>query len=267
MRLLQLDHDARFSLEWFPTDKIPPYAILSHTWGRGEDDEVTFRDIIDGTGNNKSGLKKLQFCGNQAKADGLHYFWVDTCCIDKSNEKELTTAINSMFRWYQNAARCYVYLSDVSLRTQDGQAHVEWDSAFRNSRWFTRGWTLQELLAPRIVEFYSRDNVRLGDKISLEHKIHGITGIDVEALQGRPLTSFSVQERLKLKEKRETTEEEDMAYCLLGIFDVSLPLVYGEGSTKAMNRLLRDIGWSNNRSQLLGKNVPEPYSFSTNHVY
>ena len=116
-----------------------PYC---HTrMGKREDDEVTFRDVIDGTGSSKSGLKKLLFCGNQAKADNLHYFWMDTCCIDKSNEKELTTAMNSMFRWYQNAVKCYVFLSDVSLHTQDDQAHR--DSAFRNSRWFTRGWTLQ----------------------------------------------------------------------------------------------------------------------------
>jgi hypothetical protein len=110
MRLLKLNDDCSFSLVLFSKDRIPPYAILSHTWGRGEDDEVTFKDLIDATGNNKKGFRKLQFCSNQAKADDLHYFWVDTCCIDKSNNNELTTAINSMFRWYHNAARCYVYL-------------------------------------------------------------------------------------------------------------------------------------------------------------
>ena len=241
MRLLKLD-DGRFSLEWFPKDKIPPYAILSHTWGRGENDEVTFKDLIDGTADNKRGFQKLQFCGNQAKADDLHYFWVDTCCIDKSNSTELQTAINSMFRWYQNAARCYVYLSDVSVYTQDRQfRHVEWESAFRNSRWFTRGWTLQELLAPTIVEFYSRDRVRLGDKRSLEQQIHEITGITVEALQGRYLCDFSVEERLRWGEKRQTTEDEDEAYCLLGIFEIFMSLRYGEGRKNAMDRLRRKI--------------------------
>ena len=240
MRLLKLD-DGRFSLEWFPKDKIPPYAILSHTWGRGENDEVTFKDLIDGTADNKRGFKKLQFCGSQAKADDLHYFWVDTCCIDKSNSTELQTAINSMFRWYQNAARCYVYLSDVSMYTQDGHFQ-EWESAFRNSRWFTRGWTLQELLAPKIVEFYSRDHVRLGDKGSLEQQIHEITGITVEALQGgRHLCDFSVEERLRWGEKRQTTEDEDEAYCLLGIFEVFMSLRYGEGRKNAMDRLRRKI--------------------------
>jgi len=242
MRLLKFNDDGRFSLVWLPKDKIPPYAILSHTWGRGENDEVTFKDLIDGTADNKRGFKKLQFCGNQAKADDLHYFWVDTCCIDKSNSTELQTAINSMFRWYQNAARCYVYLSDVSVHTQDGQfRHVEWETAFRNSRWFTRGWTLQELLAPKVVEFYSQDHVRLGDKRSLEQQIHEITGITVEALQGRHLCDFSVEERLRWGEKRQTTEDEDEAYCLLGIFEIFMSLRYGEGRENAMDRLRRKI--------------------------
>src|SRR5438045_9285414 len=101
MRLLKLNNDGRFSLVVFPKDKIPPYAILSHTWGRGEDDEITFKDMVNGTGDNKNGFQKLRFCGNQAKANDLHYFWMDTCCIDKSNNNELTTAINSRFHWYQ----------------------------------------------------------------------------------------------------------------------------------------------------------------------
>jgi hypothetical protein len=242
MRLLKIDDDGGFKLEWFPKDKIPPYAILSHTWGTGKDDEVVYRDVIENTGSNKPGFKKLKFCGTQAKADGLHYFWVDTCCIDKSNNNELTTAINSMFRWYRNAARCYVYLSDVSVRTEDGESpHVEWESAFHNSRWFERGWTLQELLAPKIVIFYSQDHVRLGDKKSLEQQIVNITGVAAEALRGRTLSDFSIEERFLWAEKRQTTEEEDKAYCLLGIFNVVLPLVYGEGQSSAMRRLNKEV--------------------------
>jgi hypothetical protein len=260
MRLLKLHDDGRFSLVPFPKDKIPPYAILSHTWGRGEDDEVTFKDLIDGTGDNKKGFQKLQFCGNQAKADDLYYFWVDTCCIDKSNNNELTTAINSMFGWYQNAARCYVYLPDVSVYTEDSKSHIEWESAFRNSRWFTRGWTLQELLAPKIVEFYSRDRIRLGDKKSREEQIHEITGIAIEALQGRHLGDFSVEQRLQWAEKRQTTEEEDKAYCLLGIFGVHMPLIYSEGRKNAMDRLLRKIQKSlNSGSKSLGE-IPVTHS-------
>jgi hypothetical protein len=250
MRLLKLFDDGRFRLVRFPKNQVPPYAILSHTWGRGGDDEVTFKDLMNGTGDHKKGFEKLRFCGNQAIVDDLHYFWVDTCCIDKSNEKELTTAINSMFRWYQNAARCYVYLSDVSVCTQDDQTDVKWETAFRDSRWFTRGWTLQELLAPKTVEFYSRDRIRLGDRRSLKQEIHEITGIAIEALQGRPLTDFHIQERLRWKEARQTTEEEDMAYCLLGIFGVSMSLIYGEGGVKAMNRLLREIKESDQQHRL-----------------
>jgi Heterokaryon incompatibility protein (HET) len=245
MRLLKLTEDGQFLLEWFHKDRTPPYAILSHTWGRGKDDEVTFKDIVDGTGTEKKGFQKLRFCGNQAKADDLHYFWVDTCCINKSDSTELNTAINSMFRWYQNAARCYVYLSDVSVHTHDGQSrHIEWESAFRNSRWFTRGWTLQELLAPEIVEFFSYDRIRLGDRISLEKQIHETTRISIQALQGRHLSEFSVEEHFRWGAKRQTTEEEDKAYCLLGIFGVFMGLIYGEGHASAMARLRREIAES-----------------------
>jgi hypothetical protein len=125
MRLLMANDDGTFSLHTFSEPTIPPYAILSHTWG-SDKEEVTFKDIAGGTGSNKIGYQKLCFCRDQAKADSLGYFWVDTCCIDKSNKKELTTAINSMFRWYQTTARCYVYLSDVSVHTQDGLVpHME----------------------------------------------------------------------------------------------------------------------------------------------
>jgi hypothetical protein len=254
MRLLKFNNDGSFSLEVFSGSAIPPYAILSHTWG-SDNEEVTFKDIADGIDGNKLGYQKLRFCGFQAKADGLPYFWVDTCCIDKSNNNELTEAINSMYRWYQKAARCYVYLSDVSVHTQDGQSHVEWESAFRNSRWFTRGWTLQELLAPKIVVFYSQDHVRLGDKKSLEQQITVITGITAEALQGRRLSDFSVEERFLWVEKRQTTIEEDKAYCLLGIFDVFLPLIYGEGQLSAMKRLNKEVNDSTSTgSPVIGNN-------------
>jgi hypothetical protein len=159
MNLLKLNDDGTMSLHTFSKHTIPPYAILSHTWG-SDNEEVSCKDIIDGTGSNKAGYQKLRFCGHQAKSNGLYYFWVDTCCINKSDSSELQRAINSMFYWYRKASRCYVYLSDVSLYSQDGQfRHIEWESAFRNSRWFTRGWTLQELIAPKTVEFYSRDHI------------------------------------------------------------------------------------------------------------
>jgi hypothetical protein len=236
MRLLEIKAGGEFSpTEFF--DNIPPYAILSHTWGPiGE--EFTFRDLVDDTGKNKAGYAKIEFCGRRATADNLRYFWVDTCCIDKSSSAELTEAINSMFRWYQKADRCYVYLSDVSVHGSD-QANGLWKSAFLQCRWFSRGWTLQELIAPASVEFFSQEGERLGDKKSLEKEITEITGIHVLALRGRPLSNFTLADRMSWAEKRTSTREEDNAYCLLGIFDVYMPLIYGEGK-RAFTRLMEE---------------------------
>jgi hypothetical protein len=216
---------------------IPPYAILSHTWG-AETDEVTFRDLIEGTGKSKVGYEKIRFCGERSNHDRLRYFWVDTCCIDKSNSTELSEAINSMFRWYCNAVKCYVYLSDVSRPDfSDKFNQLE----FRTSRWFTRGWTLQELIAPTSVEFFSKHWVQIGDKISLEQYIHEITGIPVKALRGSALSDFSIAERMSWARSRRTTRAEDKAYSLLGIFDVHIPLIYGEGGENAGKRLREAI--------------------------
>jgi len=241
MRLLQYNNDGDFSLTDDLADHILPYAILSHRW---EAEEVTFKDMMDGTGRNKAGYRKMQFCGERARRDGLQYFWIDTCCIDKSNSTELAKAINSMFRWYKNAAKCYAYLSDVWARKRkasDRFSEYTWESAFRGSRWFTRGWTLQELLAPRSVEFFSQEGERLDDKRTLERQIHERTGIAVSALQGTPLSQFGVDERLSWAENRQTTCEEDEAYSLLGIFNVYMPLIYGEGKEHALLRLREEI--------------------------
>jgi hypothetical protein len=149
-----------------------------------------------------------------------------------------------MFRWYRNAVKCYVYLSDVSqpaLSVNDAFSHRTWESDFRKSRWFTRGWTLQELLAPPSVEFFSREGNRLGDKTSLERQIHKITGIADSALRGAALSQFSVDERFSWIERRQTTRKEDKAYSLLGIFDVFMPLIYGEGEKNAFKRLKASI--------------------------
>jgi hypothetical protein len=243
MRLLELGNHGALSLTEFFDDKIPRYAILSHSW-RMDGKEVTFRDLSEGTGKSKAGNTKIRFCGEQAASDGLQYFWVDTCCIDKSSSAELQEAINSMFRWYHDAARCYVYLSDVSIGDCDQNSQFSqfsWESAFRASRWFTRGWTLQELLAPVSVEFFSREGKRLGDKKSLERQVHEITGIAVEALQGSPLSLFSVAERFSWAENRETTRKEDAVYSLLGIFDIRMSLIYGEGREEAFIRLKKKV--------------------------
>jgi hypothetical protein len=244
MRLLKrLLEDDSFELTTFDDDDAaPPYAVLSHTWTAGQ--EVTYEELLAGTGTNKSGYAKLRFCAERAAADGLQYFWVDTCCINKATSVELSTAINSMFRWYQRSTKCYVYLRNVSVPKEviDAEAfRISWEHAFRRSRWFTRGWTLQELLAPASVEFFSREGKRLGSRVSLEQEIHEITAIPTEALRSQKLTQFSVEERMSWATRRTTTLKEDKVYCLLGIFGVFLSLIYGEGEDYATLRLKEEI--------------------------
>lgn len=230
MRLVQINGDDQFSLIEYVGHDVPPYAILSHTWGP-DNEEVTYNDLVHGTGGQKVGFHKLRFCQNQATLDGLKYFWLDTCCIDKSSSAELSEAINSMYKWYQSASKCYVYMADVTTG----------NDTFRQSRWFTRGWTLQELIAPTVVEFFSAEGEKLGDKKSLVQELHNITHIPIGALQGNPLTDFSINERLLWAENRSTKREEDAAYSLLGIFDIYMPLIYGEGKQRALRRLHKEI--------------------------
>jgi len=139
--------------------EIPPYAILSHTWG-DDDDEVSYQDIKTRRAREKKGFAKIRYCCKQALADGIHYAWVDTCCIDKRNNTELAEAINSMFHWYAKADICYAYLSDVPGKenTKDIGATIT------RSRWLTRGWTLQELLAPPQLFFFADNWKRLGSR-------------------------------------------------------------------------------------------------------
>jgi hypothetical protein len=242
MRLLKRSVDGKISLVQFRDDNVPRYAILSHTWTEGK--EITFHDFVSNTGQDSAGYEKIRFCVNQAAADGIEYSWVDTCCIDKTTADELNTAINSMFRWYKDAAKCYVYLPDVEVPDEitDPSAYkITWANAFQRSRWFTRGWTLQELLAPPVVEFFTKEGKRLGSKISLEREIHEITSIPEAALRSPNLSDFSVEERFRWTTDRVTTKPEDMAYCLFGIFGIYLPLIYGEGEKHALQRVRAEV--------------------------
>ena len=244
MRLLECSSDGNFILtkDFIDGNEVTQYAILSHTWVEGE--EVTFDDLNNGSGKDKLGYEKIRFCAEQARQDGLRYCWVDTCCINKANFTELSQAINSMFYWYHNATKCYVYLADVSTTEPDANdqsSGLPFETAFRASRWFTRGWTLQELLAPSSVEFFSRECKKLGDKVVLERQICEITGIPEQALRGTPLPSFGVDERMSWAKNRNTTYKEDEAYSLLGIFDIHMPLIYGEGRDNALSRLREEI--------------------------
>ena len=257
MRLLKRNDNGALNLTDDLLDQdIPEYVVLSHTWGAAGQ-EVTLQDFQSQFGQpqtGKAGYAKIRFCSDQAAQQGYEYLWIDTCCIDKTNNVELSEAINSMFRWYREAARCYVYLSDVKVGELQNN---DWQNDFINSRWFTRGWTLQELLAPKSVEFFSSDGIRLGDKRSLEGEIHRITGIAIDALRGRSLSDFSVSERMDWASKRTTTRKEDEAYSLLGIFDVFMPLIYGERE-RALVRLRDQIDRS-----LQGTNTASVFQSST----
>ncbi|KAL8710650.1 MAG: hypothetical protein Q9220_004874 [cf. Caloplaca sp. 1 TL-2023] len=243
MRLLLNQGHTSLGLVEFDDNNIPRYAVLSHTWG-ADKEEVSFKDMIEGIGKDKAGYSKIQFCKRQAAADGIQHLWVDTCCIDKSSTMEVSEAINSMFRWYRNAAECYVYLSDVSKGEQPAaiqSSPAAWQRFLQGSRWFSRGWTLQELVAPDSVRFFSREGHQVGCKRSLEQPIHEITSIAAEALRGAPLTDFQVGERMSWAEHRNTRRPEDKAYSLLGIFNIHMPLLYGEGREKAFIRLQEEI--------------------------
>jgi hypothetical protein len=221
MRLLRVDKDGAYTtLTEDKVGDIPPYAILSHTWGQDQD-EVTYRDLNIALRSDKAGYRKVEFCAKQAAKDGLHFVWIDTCCIDKTNSTELNEAINSMFRWYQKAKRAYVFLSDVHTEDENVvNSKDRWLPQFRNSRWFTRGWTLQELLAPPSVEFFCSSGKRLGDKRSLERELSDITGISIQALQGTALSKFTVAERFSWAERRNTKREEDMVCVKVLLVDI-----------------------------------------------
>jgi WD40 repeat protein len=246
MRLLYYTSEGQLALteDLANESSFPAYAILSHTWVEGE--EVTFQELKAGTKQDKQGYQKIEYCGRQAQRDGLQYFWIDTCCIDKTNNVEYQHAIKSMFRWYQHATICYAYLEDVPTRKRkldadDQPSGPPWREAFANSRWFSRGWTLQELLAPQILDFYSTEWTKLGDKASLRSEIHGVTAIPYSALDGAPLLDFSVDERLRWGLGRETTLEEDMVYSIVGFFGIDLAPIYGIGYKEAFQRLRDEI--------------------------
>jgi hypothetical protein len=237
-----------FEFRDFPNHEGIPYAILSHTWA---EEGVLFQDI-DGFNaatmppqvKQKLGYKKIEACCAQAARDGFEHVWIDTCCIDKRSSAELSEAINSMYRWYQDCTVCYAYLADVP---SDASLDIR-SQKFRESRWFTRGWTLQELIGPLNLEFYGDQwnskgqGASLGTKRSLQTQICEITGIPEDGLLSSedPLREHSIAQRMSWAANRETTRIEDRAYSLLGLFNVNMPLLYGEGK-RAFIRLQEEI--------------------------
>lgn len=229
MRLLNVKSKA---LETFDVG-IPPYAIVSHCW---EQEEITYQDICLPLGaKHKAGLAKIDGACNMAMDHGIDWMWIDTCCIDKTSSAELSEAINSMYRWYEDAAVCYAYLSDIPFTDP-----IDLD-IFSRSRWFTRGWTLQELIAPAKVIFVSKEWKAMAEKTDLVDIINKITGIPESILSktAEP-AEFSVAARMSWASNRETTRTEDEAYSLIGLFGIHMPLIYGE-KEKAFIRLQQEI--------------------------
>ncbi|KAK7455293.1 hypothetical protein VKT23_011166 [Stygiomarasmius scandens] len=231
MRLLDT---STFQLAEFYSD-IPKYAILSHTW---EKEEVTFQDIQNlEIAKRRAGWAKVEGACAYARKYKFQWIWIDCCCINKESSTELSEAINSMYQYYFDSEVCYVYLSDVPQERNPQNS----ESAFRRSRWFTRGWTLQELLAPAFAVFLTQNWTELGTKWSLRHAISAITSIPPGVLEDGDVYKYSVAQRMSWAAQRKTTRPEDQAYCLMGIFDVNMPPIYGEGSTKAFMRLQQEI--------------------------
>ncbi|KAH6841395.1 heterokaryon incompatibility protein-domain-containing protein [Alternaria alternata] len=234
---------------------IPKYVILSHTW---DEDEVTFESMQRPNERTKAlkGYMKIKRCCEQAKQDGYRWAWVDTCCIDKRSSAELSEAINSMYRYYWGAEKCYAYLTDVEREIFQ----------FLNSRWFKRGWTLQELLAPATLEFYDQEWNMIGTKFSLATFIQVATEIQAQYILDRnAMKGASIGLRLSWASQRDTTRDEDQAYCLFGIMGVNMPLLYGEGK-RAFYRLQVELlkntmdhtifAWSLGSSFSLGPKSP-----------
>ncbi|KAF5332998.1 hypothetical protein D9758_015194 [Tetrapyrgos nigripes] len=235
MRLLNT-HDLR--LKSFDGD-MPPYAILSHTWGK---DEVTFQEMMmenreSAATKRKAGWKKIFGACRYARKYDFEWIWIDTCCINKESSAELSEAINSMYAYYEDAQVCYVYLGEAVCSEDIRDA----GSGFRRCKWFTRGWTLQELLAPSYVVFLDQDWEMIGTRYSLADVISSITSIPVSIFRDGDFDKFSVAQKMSWAALRQTTRPEDMAYCLLGIFRVSMSPIYGEGGARAFMRLQQEI--------------------------
>ena len=267
---MYLLNTASLTLSEFVGKEIPHYAILSHTWGK---EEISFEALSNGHCQHLKGYAKIQACSSLAASEGFEWVWIDTCCIDKKSSAELSEAINSMYSWYENAIVCYAYLEDLSLKGSNasilrGESISGSRQTFRMSRWFSRGWTLQELLAPRSVVFYDKDWIEIGTKKSLQAEISAATNINPLCLNNHDAASTA--QKLSWAAHRQTTREEDMAYCLLGLLNVNMPLLYGEGKN-AFRRLQEEViktssdhsifAWTNKDLYISGLLAQSPADF------
>ncbi|KIW05228.1 uncharacterized protein PV09_03766 [Verruconis gallopava] len=280
MRLINVDN---LSLKEFNEANTPEYAILSHTWVDGQ--EVSFHEMQSPNRSratkHKSGFKKIERCANEAKDHNLAWIWVDTCCIDKSSSAELSEAINSMYHYYRQASVCFAYLADVDLDSDrlrprlvslssglqlSANAGRQLIEKIRDSKWFTRGWTLQELIAPKNLFFYSSSWRFLGEKRIVARELAEITRIPPHVLKNGDVASCSIAQRISWAATRQTTRTEDIAYCLLGILEINMPLLYGEGG-KAFIRLQEEIIRNSTDQSILAwefeDNLDDPLSYLT----
>jgi len=230
MRLLYTKEIANghYEIKEFTESETPRYAILSHTWEQGE---VTLQDMEGdlARAKEKEGFHKIEKCGLLAWHMGYEWIWIDTFCIDKTSSAELSEAINSMYKWYEQAGICFAYLADVPQKEM------------KNSRWFTRGWTLQELIAPANLEFFDAMWMRLGSKEYHLQVISDCTSIPASLFSGESdVDDFCIAQKMSWAANRSTSRIEDRAYSLLGLFGVHIPLIYGEGEN-AFVRLQEEI--------------------------
>ena len=283
---MRLINTQTLQLEDFTGQSAPPYAILSHTW---EQDEVSFREMEalskppdeqtsrDRAVVNKAGYAKIRKCAQVAAQEGFAHVWVDTCCIDKSSSAELSEAINSMYSWYKKAQLCYAFLADVPDCSKEEIERLGFKRCDREdplgrrfpwlrdyapqhpfyySRWFTRGWTLQELLAPKKLIFYSKDWNPISMKSGISRIVCYTTGIREKVILTGDFSTTSIATRMSWAAQRSTTRIEDTAYCLLGIFGIHMPLLYGEGEA-AFVRLQEEIARTSDDYTLLAWRAQE----------
>nr|POF13617.1 vegetative incompatibility protein het-e-1 [Quercus suber] len=250
MRLLNID-TLTFT-DFFVAQALPPYVIASHRWVAGT--EAMLEDVQQQKDTSKAGYHKVKRFAKYVKAQIplVKWLWIDTCCIDQKSSQEVGEAINSMFRWYRDAEVCLAYLGDVTATNEP--------SSFEKSVWFKRGWTLQELLAPSVVIFLSKEWEVIGHKgrsgygrsgipvrtgVSLESRVAVITKIPEAILQDYEKSEgLSSDEKTRWMADRDTTRGEDSSYCLLGILGVSMNIRYGDGREKTRIRLMEKVSKS-----------------------
>jgi hypothetical protein len=238
MRLL---NTRTLKLRTFVPTEVPDYAILSHRWEKLG--EVTFKDITECPISDMNsparllrGFSKVEGACKLATKDRYDWIWIDSCCIDKESSADVEKAINSMWTYYTKSNVCYVYMADI-LDYKAGRG-----ISFRNSEWFTRGWTLQELIAPVFVQFFAADWSSIGTKLERHEEIAEITTINSHLLaQEKSIDIYTTAERFSWAAHRQVTQEEDEAYSLLGLFQIHMPMRYGEGRARAFARLQEAI--------------------------